>query len=383
MPRVGRRAIQNNTTTSRKREFLWMYGWWATGGASPVWTIGNESNVPLRLSGERVGGVSVLVAIKVKSDVEVPCPGCETGYVHARLLVRGHRQLQNSIGCHTSLLQPWQLLKSETLSLRLSQLRNMVTEFVIKRRRKRLQMDFESDPRALVTSTGSPQPAVDVEAICQPLTTNMVPDIAVIPEPTSPTPEVQLDQADLTVEGFLCRSTRKTYSNQNKTRRTPIHSDDKTPGSIRTTYKTKRGRRWKPPAKAKAAASGTKNRRRTRLPEALSRAVILTHGDPSEAIQGSQTLRRNCRPLTFVTMHKLDSLQRRATEDDDTIADSDSRNGDGPRTTMSHEPRNIGVRPRKPRAHKPVRSDRPRSGHPPLVLVPVREVEAAYSALFS
>ncbi|KAI5998877.1 hypothetical protein EDD15DRAFT_215706 [Pisolithus albus] len=253
----------------------------------------------------------------------------------------------------------------------------------IKRRRKRLQMDFESDPRALVTSTGSPQPAVDVEAICQPLTTNMVPDIAVIPEPTSPTPEVQLDQADLTVEGFLCRSTRKTYSNQNKTRRTPIHSDDKTPGSIRTTYKTKRGRRWKPPAKAKAAASGTKNRRRTRLPEALSRAVILTHGDPSEAIQGSQTLRRNCRPLTFVTMHKLDSLQRRATEDDDTIADSDSRNGDGPRTTMSHEPRNIGVRPRKPRAHKPVRSDRPRSGHPPLVLVPVREVEAAYSALFS
>lgn len=245
-------------------------------------------------------------------------------------------------------------------------------------------MDFESDPRNLVTSTGSPQPAVDVEAICQPPTTNMVPDIAVLPEPTSPTPEVQLDQADLTVEGFLCRSTRKTHSNQKKTRRSPIHSDNKTSGSIRTTYKTKRGRRLKkPPANAKAAASGTKNRRRTRLAEALSRAVILTHGDPSEAIQDSQTLRRNCRPLTFVTMHKLDSLQRRATEDDDTIADSDSRNEDGPRTTMSREPRNVGVRPRKPRAHKPVRSDRPRSGHPPLVLVPVREAEAAYSALFS
>lgn len=244
-------------------------------------------------------------------------------------------------------------------------------------------MDLELDPRDLATSTGSLQAAVDVEVLCQPPTTNMVPDIAVLPEPTSPTPEVQSDQADLTVEGFLCRSTRKTYSNQKKTRRTPIHSNNKTSGPIRTTYKAKGGRRTKPPAKAKVAACGTKTRRRTRLAEALSRAVILTHGDPSEAIQDSQTLRRNCRPLTFVTMHKFDSLQRRATEDDDTIADSDSRNEDGPRTTTSREPRNVGVRPRKPRAHKPIRSDRPRSGHLPLVFVPVREAEAAYSALFS
>ncbi|KAI6129857.1 hypothetical protein EV401DRAFT_1926840 [Pisolithus croceorrhizus] len=254
----------------------------------------------------------------------------------------------------------------------------------IKRRRRRLQIDFKLDPQDLVTSTGPPQPAVDVEVICQPPTMNMVPDIAVLPEPTSPTPDVQSDQADLTVEGFLCRSARKTYSNRKKTRRATIHTDKKTSGSIRTTYKAKRGRRLKAPAKAKVAVRGTKIRRRTRLAEALSRAVISTHGDPSEAIQDPNVLRRNCRPLTFVTMNKFDSLQRRVTEDDDTIADSlDSRNEDGPQTTMWREPRNIGVRPCKPRARRSSRSERPRSGHLPLVLVPVREAEAAYSALFS
>ncbi|KAI6125076.1 hypothetical protein EDD16DRAFT_1559825 [Pisolithus croceorrhizus] len=259
----------------------------------------------------------------------------------------------------------------------------MATEFVIRRRRKRLQMDFESDPQDLVTSAGPPQPTVDVEVICQSPTMNMVPDIAVLPESTSPTPDVQSDQADLTVEGFLCRSARKTYLNQ-KSGRATIHTDKKTSGSIRTTYKAKRGRRLKTPAKAKVAVRGTKIRRRTRLAEALSRAVILTHGDPSEAIQDPNSLRRNCRPLTFVTVNKFDSLQRRATEDDDTIADSlDSRNEDVSQTTTWREPRNIGVRPCKPRAHRSGRSEGPRSGHLPLVLVPVREAEAAYSALFS
>lgn len=292
----------------------------------------------------------------------------------------------------------------EASSPRLSKLSNMETEFVvstpapiafvficvhlsrfkqIRRRRKRLQMDFESDPQDLVTSAGPPQPTVDVEVICQSPTMNMVPDIAVLPESTSPTPDVQSDQADLTVEGFLCRSARKTYLNQ-KSGRATIHTDKKTSGSIRTTYKAKRGRRLKTPAKAKVAVRGTKIRRRTRLAEALSRAVILTHGDPSEAIQDPNSLRRNCRPLTFVTVNKFDSLQRRATEDDDTIADSlDSRNEDVSQTTTWREPRNIGVRPCKPRAHRSGRSEGPRSGHLPLVLVPVREAEAAYSALFS
>ncbi|KAI6042512.1 hypothetical protein EDC04DRAFT_2658502 [Pisolithus marmoratus] len=250
----------------------------------------------------------------------------------------------------------------------------------IKRRRKRLQMDFGLDPQNLVTVAALPQPAVDVEEVCQPLTMSMVPDIAVLPDPISPTPDVQSDQGDLTVEGFLRRSAQKMVSNQ-KTARTTIQLDKKTPGSNRTTYKTKRGRKLKLPANAKAAVRGTKTRRKTRLAEALSRAVILTHGDPSEAIQDSKSLRRNCRPLSFVTMNKFSSLQRRTTEDDDAILDSDSRNEDG-LGSPSRKPRN-GVRLRKPRTHKSNRSERFRDGHLPLVLVPVRDAEAAYSALFS
>lgn len=238
-------------------------------------------------------------------------------------------------------------------------------------------MDFGLDPQDLVTVAALPQPAVDVEEVCQPLTMSMVPDIAVLPDPT---PDVQSDQGVLTVEGFLRRSAQKIVSNQ-KTVRTTIQLDKKTPGSNRTTYKTKRGRKLKLPVKAKDAVRGTKTRRKTRLAEALSRAVILTHGNPSEATQDPRLLRRNYRPLAFVTMNKFNSLQRRTTEDDDTILDSNSRNEDGLRSA-SREPRN-GVRLRKPRTHKSNRSERPRDGHPPLVLVPVRDAEAAYSALFS
>lgn len=211
-------------------------------------------------------------------------------------------------------------------------------------------MDFGLDSRAQspVTVAGLPQPTVDVEAVCQPLTMNMVPDITVLPQLTSPMPDLQSDHADLTVEGI-------------------IQLDKKTSGPNRTTYKAKRGRKVKLPArtKAKVAVRGTKPRRKTRLAEALSRAAILTHGDPSEAIQDSSSLRRNCRPLAFVTMNKFCSPQRRATEDDDTILDPDSKNEDGGPPDKSS------------------RLERPRDGHPPLVLVPVREAEAAYSALFS
>lgn len=249
-------------------------------------------------------------------------------------------------------------------------------------------MDFGLDSRAQgpVTVAGLPQPTVDVEAVCQPLTMNMVPDITVLPQLTSPMPDLQSDHADLTVEGFLRRPAQKTCSSQKKKAKlTIIRLDKKTSGPNRTTYKAKRGRKVKLPArtKAKVAVRGTKPRRKTRLAEALSRAAILTHGDPSEAIQDSSSLRRNCRPLAFVTMNKFCSPQRRATEDDDTILDPDSKNEDGgPPANTCREPRK-GVRLCKPRVHKSSRLERPRDGHPPLVLVPVREAEAAYSALFS
>lgn len=211
-------------------------------------------------------------------------------------------------------------------------------------------MDFGLDSRAQgpVTVAGLSQPTVDVEAVRQPPTMNMVPDITVLPRLTSPTPDLQPDHADLTVEGT-------------------IQLNKKTSGSNRTPYKAKRGCKVKLPARAKAkvAVRGTKPRWKTRLAEALSRAAILTHGDPSEAIQDSSSLRRNCRPLAFVTMNKFCSPQRRATEDDDTILDPDSKNEDGGPPDKSS------------------RLERPRDGHPPLVLVPVREAEAAYSALFS
>lgn len=212
-------------------------------------------------------------------------------------------------------------------------------------------MDFGLDSRAQgpVTVAGLSQPTVDVEAVRQPPTMNMVPDITVLPRLTSPTPDLQPDHADLTVEGLT------------------IQLNKKTSGSNRTPYKAKRGCKVKLPARAKAkvAVRGTKPRWKTRLAEALSRAAILTHGDPSEAIQDSSSLRRNCRPLAFVTMNKFCSPQRRATEDDDTILDPDSKNEDGGPPDKSS------------------RLERPRDGHPPLVLVPVREAEAAYSALFS
>jgi len=252
----------------------------------------------------------------------------------------------------------------------------------IKRRRKRTELVSEHvDLRDLVT-VGLPQCMVDIEDARGPLLSDMIPDIAVLPDsadvdfPPSSIPSHVRETTPptlLTVEDFLSKSTKKLPQS-----RGPVTAQLSKRAKSDAYNKPRRKR----DAKHEHHVSKTTRakEKKARLAEKLYRAVVLTHGDPLESIEDPDTLGR--RPLTFVTKNKFTTPPRVAEED--AITDgSDSRNDVHSSKTSVHRTLQVGRRSCRRAAHSKFgRPGKQPNGYSPLSFVPFRQAEVAYSQLF-
>lgn len=250
------------------------------------------------------------------------------------------------------------------------------TGFVIKRRRKRTELVSEHvDLRDLVT-VGLPQCMVDIEDARGPLLSDMIPDIAVLPDsadvdfPSSSIPSSVRETTPptlLTIEDSLSKSTKKLPQSR----------------GLVTAQLCKRAKsdaynkpRRKRDAKHEHHVSKTTRakEKKARLAEKLYRAVVLTHGDPLESIEDPDTLGR--RPLTFVTKNKFTTPPRVAKED---VIRNDVHSS----KTSVHRTLQVGWRSCRRAAHsKSGGPGKQPNGCSPLSFVPFRQAEVAYSRLF-
>lgn len=114
-------------------------------------------------------------------------------------------------------------------------------------------------------------------------------------------------------------------------------------------------------------------KRSSRIAKALFRATVLTDGDPRDTLVDSAGISLTRRPLKFVPFNKFASPFRLGQPDSVGPFDP-SREED----TMVHTRRIGDTSDSKAHYHLPS-SSHPRT---PLYLVPLREAEAAYSAIF-
>lgn len=179
---------------------------------------------------------------------------------------------------------------------------------------------------------------------------------------------------DLTVEGFLRRSCEKPHRTYKKRKLAAAQLSERAPHA----YKQTRG------LISTSSTAKTLTGRRP-LIETLARTIALTEGHPSESIEDPHTITR--RPLSFVTITKFVTPPRKKGRwDDDEIHGSNPC--DSSKTPKGLSEKHVCRASRGPRKQpqRGVRSFRHRTfqdGRAPLDFVPVRDAEAAYSALFS
>ncbi|KAL4066888.1 hypothetical protein J3A83DRAFT_4374974 [Scleroderma citrinum] len=256
-----------------------------------------------------------------------------------------------------------------------------LAEFVIKKRRKRAALDIEhTDPRDLVT-VGLPQCVADIEDACEPLVWNMTPDITILPDSKSSFISSHATETIpatlLTVEDFL-NEPAKNPPRVYRRRLATAQPHRQGVGLRSNAYKLRKRRDVK--NRFQLPSTTTSKTKKMRLMERLYRAVVLTHGDPSESIQDPDTL--TPRPLTFVTINKFTTPPRAREEDDIMIDESYSRNDMFSSKTSMQRVLQDRRCSRRPVAHRPARPGRQADRCSPLDFVPVTEAEAAYSQLF-
>ncbi|KIK97768.1 hypothetical protein PAXRUDRAFT_824590 [Paxillus rubicundulus Ve08.2h10] len=268
-----------------------------------------------------------------------------------------------------------------------------ISEFVIKRKRKRLCRREEDATTNAFLPFSTPQ-MVDTEEVVS-LHSDLIPEIAILTEPDSslefpthtnvnPEPPVDWFQNSLTVEEFLRRSIRKPTRTQKKKRLISSLSgwDARASPPTHVYKRAVESQTQLVGAIVKQPKQPKRQNKAVRMSETLFRAAVLAHGDPLDSL--THTSAGSCarRPLEFVPFNKfttsLPSFVLPSQPAESLEADPVKIAGLDTLTSAASSLLKLKTS-RKPKtnAHRKF-SDTRR----PLDFVPLREAEVAYSIKF-
>ncbi|KAF9223660.1 hypothetical protein BS17DRAFT_110972 [Gyrodon lividus] len=248
-----------------------------------------------------------------------------------------------------------------------------ISEFVIKRKRKRLCIHAEDTATHAFPALSVPQAADTVMEEVISLHSHLIPEIAILTEPESspefptqtkvdPEPQVCFFQNLITVDEFLRRSSEKPTQARQKLLRASLNEWH--PPPTPRTYVYKRA----PQPRTQPIGATTKQLRQlkmqnqpVRMSETLFRAAVLAHGDPLDSLMDTSASSSTRRPLDFVPFNKFAALNISLL----------GRN-------EFHSTQRLGNTCKL----KANRHRNPSDTRRPLDFVPLREAEVAYSIKF-
>ncbi|KAH7884314.1 hypothetical protein F5I97DRAFT_1929195 [Phlebopus sp. FC_14] len=275
-----------------------------------------------------------------------------------------------------------------------------MSEFVIKRKRRRPRTHIEETDVLDLGSTWVP--ALDPSNT----PTNMIPEIAVLSQPTSSSVADPLRSESpsvgsvITIDKFLRQSVEKPLRTYRKmTPRVANSIGENVALPRKSAYmrnKAPRARRKRVETAAVEQQKRVKTKKRknmTRLAESLSRAAVLAHGDPSDCLMDGHSRSRTRRPLLFEPFNKFSALTSRGKPLSSNIGvehsselqyfASGSHNLTcSPPVSFQKQSSCSGRSLRNACHHKKTRKGATRDGRVPLMFVPLQEAEAAYSLKF-
>ncbi|KAF8839627.1 hypothetical protein BDN67DRAFT_1003531 [Paxillus ammoniavirescens] len=271
-----------------------------------------------------------------------------------------------------------------------------VSEFVIKRKRKRLCRREEDTATDVLPPLSAPHPVDTATEEVVSLHSDLIPEIAILTEPDSslefpshtnvdPEPPVDWFQKFLTVEEFLRRSIEKSTGTQGKKKHliSSLSGWDARTRPRTYVYKSAvKPRTQLVGAIVKQPKQPKKQNMAARMSETLFRAAVLAHGDPLDSLMHTSASFCTRRPLEFVPFNKFTTYLPSSVLP---VQPAESLEADPVKTAgldTSTSATSSLLRPKISHKPKTNRHRNPSDTRRPLVFVPLREAEVAYSIKF-